>query len=171
MTAERAHAAVAIVQAGGDEGSLLLMRRRESAGDFWSGHWCFPGGRRHADDADLLHTALRELREECGLEVAREALVQELPVGRAGSPQRYLLVKPYVLSIEAPQEVVPHEAEMAEARWVRIADLRDIARHALRPVPGQPPERRLPSFDLPPVPLWGFTYRLACEWLRVDAGL
>jgi 8-oxo-dGTP pyrophosphatase MutT (NUDIX family) len=160
---ERAHAAVAIVTS---PTSLLLLRRRESPSDHWSGHWCFPGGRRHSSDADLLDTALRELAEECALTLPRESLVQELPVGRAGSPERYVLVKPFVLGVPEEAPVVPQEAEMAEARWVRLADLRDPSRHALRVVPGQG-DRLVPSFDLPPLPLWGFTYRVACDWLGV----
>lgn len=39
---------------------LLLLRNRDS------GHWGFPKGRRDADDAHEVHTALRELREETG---------------------------------------------------------------------------------------------------------
>ena len=167
MTAERAHAAVAIVESAAEGGSLLLLRRRESESDHWSGHWCFPGGRRHGDDPDLLATALRELKEECGLVLSRQSLAEELPVARAGSPERYLLVKPFVLRVPEPVGIVPHEAEMAEARWLPFAELRDLARHALRAVPGQPPERLVPAFELPPVPLWGFTYRLACERLGI----
>ena len=155
---------MAIVQA---QEHLLLMRRRESESDHWSGHWCFPGGRRHAEDAVLLATALREMREECGVDLQRESLIAELPVGRAGSPERYVLVKPFVLSMPAPLPIVPHEAEMAEARWVPFEHLRDLPRHAPRAVPGQPVDRLVASFDLPPLPLWGFTYRLACEWLGV----
>lgn len=160
---ERAHAAVAIVTAEAAGGSVLLLRRRECERDHWSGHWCFPGGRLHAEDPDLLATALRELREECGLVLPREALREELPLGRAGSPQRYLVVKPFVLAVPEPVPLVPHEAEMAEARWIPMQELRDPARHVVRSVPGQPPERLLPTFELGPVPLWGFTYRLACR--------
>jgi 8-oxo-dGTP diphosphatase len=163
---ERAHAAVAIVRAiEGD--SLLLLRRRDSERDHWSGHWCFPGGRRHPEDADLLATALRELREECALELSREALTGELPVGRAGGATKYVLVKPFVLSLPAPVAIVPHEAEMQESRWLPVAELRDESRHAMRAVPGH--DAPVASFDLPPVPLWGFTYRLACEVAGISA--
>lgn len=168
MSGERAHAAVAIVEAAADGGSLLLLRRAQSERDHWSGHWCFPGGRRHAEDPDLLATALRELAEECGLSLPREALAEELPVGRAGSPDRYVLVRPFVLRVPEPVAIVPHEAEMAEARWVPFEELRDRRRHSVRSVPGQPEDRLVPAFDLPPVPLWGFTYRLACERLGIE---
>lgn len=146
---------------------MLLLRRRESASDHWSGHWCFPGGRRQAEDADLLDTALRELVEECGLALPRTALEKELPIGKAGSPERHVLVAPFVLRVERPLDVAPAVAEMAEARWLSLEEFRAPSRHAVRSVPGQPPGRLFPAFDLPPTPLWGFTYRLLAEWAGV----
>jgi len=65
-------AAVAIVRTRGPRRSILLMRRSERKEDSWSGHWSFPGGRRDPDDPDLLHTALRELKEECGVRLDRK---------------------------------------------------------------------------------------------------
>ena len=67
-------AAVAIVRAAVPDDSILLIRRAEREGDSWSGHWSFPGGRREPEDPDLLHTALRELEEECGIRLPREKL-------------------------------------------------------------------------------------------------
>jgi 8-oxo-dGTP diphosphatase len=167
----RAHAAVAIVHAGeSNGGSVLLLRRNERDSDYWSGHWCFPGGRRHPEDVDLVATALRELHEECGLVLSRDTLEAELPVGKAGSPERHVLVAPFVFHVSSPIDVVPSAREMAEARWLAASDFRDVTRHGLRTVPGQPAERAFPSFELPPVPLWGFTYRLLCEWLGVEIG-
>src|SRR5437764_14849814 len=73
-------AAVAILQTREEEESILLMRRAEREGDSWSGHWSFPGGRRDHEDPDLLHTALRELAEECSIQLAREHLEAALPL-------------------------------------------------------------------------------------------
>src|ERR1035441_7525388 len=76
-------AAVAIVHARGNAESVLLMRRSEREGDSWSGHWSFPGGRRDPADPDLLHTALRELEEECGVRLTRRDLEAEMRPRRA----------------------------------------------------------------------------------------
>ena len=163
----RAHAAVALVHAAGEDGgSVLLLRRRPHEADPWSGHWCLPGGRRQADDADLLATALRELREECGLVLGPDSLELVLPVGRAGPPERHVLVAPFVLRLGAPRPVVPDDREMAEACWVGVRELLDPARRGAGPVPGQPPERVVDLFDLPPTPLWGFTWRVLRDWLE-----
>ena len=49
---------------------LLFIKRSESAGDPWSGHMAFPGGHREADDAGLKETAIRETKEEIGLDLS-----------------------------------------------------------------------------------------------------
>src|SRR5215472_8046710 len=90
-------AAVAIVRAGSPEESVLLIRRAHREGDPWSGHWSFPGGRRDPEDPDLLHTALRELQEECGVSLGLEHLERALSpmhAGRRAGP--LVLVAPFL---------------------------------------------------------------------------
>src|SRR5262245_48876047 len=123
-------AAVAIVEAGASPGSILLIRRAERESDSWSGHWSLPGGRREAKDPDLLETALRELAEECGIQLPRELLVSALPLTfarRKVGP--YLLVAPFLLHVEVElvTELDPREA--VDAIWMPLATLLDPARH------------------------------------------
>jgi 8-oxo-dGTP pyrophosphatase MutT (NUDIX family) len=161
-------AAVAIVHAHATD-SVLLIRRAEREQDAWSGHWSFPGGRREPADPDLLYTALRELEEECGIRLEREQLRAALPPAvarrRVG---RFLLVAPFVFGVDDELPVTLDSREAVEAQWTPIDVLRDPARHALRPVPGVPPEIRFPAIDLNGVPLWGFTYRLITDWLGLN---
>src|ERR1700686_1955840 len=93
-------AAVAIVRARGPVESVLLIRRTEREADPWSGHWSFPGGRRDPEDPDLLHTALRELEEECGIRLAREHSELTLPpVLARRKTGKFVLVAPFVFGI------------------------------------------------------------------------
>lgn len=48
---------------------VLLMRRAQRAGDPWSGHMSFPGGRMHLEDASTRDCAMRETFEETGLDL------------------------------------------------------------------------------------------------------
>ena len=45
---------------------VILTRRSNTVGTH-KGEICFPGGKMEKDDPDLMHTALRELREEMGI--------------------------------------------------------------------------------------------------------
>ncbi len=162
-------AAVAILETRGQDESILLIRRAEREGDAWSGHWSLPGGRREDEDSDALDTALRELEEECGIRLGREAAATALPPTLARRQVgRYLLVAPFVFRVDCELPTVLDAREAVESLWVPLRVLRDPARHRLAPVPGRPAEALFPGVDLNGVPLWGFTYRLLADWLGLD---
>ncbi|MGE5727301.1 MAG: NUDIX hydrolase, partial [Gemmatimonas sp.] len=92
--------------AEGDALELLMIERARYAGDPWSGHIAFPGGRRELRDATLLDTALRETREETGIDLLTfgrvlGALDRVNPVSPALPP---LSISPFVahLTEDAP---------------------------------------------------------------------
>jgi len=145
---------------------VLLIRRAEREGDSWSGHWSFPGGRREAEDSDLMHTALRELAEECGIRLERQDVEGALPlaVARRRTPP-FLLVAPFVFAVDGPRPAVLDPREAVEAVWVPLGELRDPARHRLTAVAGVPREMLFPAVEVNGWPLWGFTYRLISDWL------
>jgi 8-oxo-dGTP pyrophosphatase MutT (NUDIX family) len=164
----QAEAAVAIVHARGPVESVLLMRRAEREGDSWSGHWSFPGGRRDPMDQDLLHTALRELEEECGVHLTRRDLEAEMRPRRARRKSGAAVpVTPFLLRADAALAAVPDGREAVEAAWIPLSVLRDPGSHRLLPVPGHPAELLYPGVALNRAPLWGFTYRLICDWLAL----
>ncbi|HEV3330262.1 MAG TPA: CoA pyrophosphatase [Bryobacteraceae bacterium] len=164
----QAQAAVAIVHARGAEESVLLIRRSERESDPWSGHWSFPGGRCEPGDEDLAHTALRELEEECGIHLNREHLEAALPHLSAGRRMRHIItVAPFLFRADSELPTVVDAEEVAEAVWVPLSLLRDPARHRLSSVPRLPPEMAFPAIELNGVPLWGFTYRVITDWLRL----
>jgi 8-oxo-dGTP pyrophosphatase MutT (NUDIX family) len=164
-TTERG-AAVAIVRTRAPRESVLLMRRSERKDDPWSGHWSFPGGRRDPDDPDLLHTALRELEEECGIRLDREQMEAALPPVLAGRRTKpFVLVAPFVFGVDSELPTAVDHREAVEAVWVPQSGWRDPARHRLRAVPGRPGNWLFPAFDLKGTPVWGFTYRVVSDWL------
>jgi 8-oxo-dGTP pyrophosphatase MutT (NUDIX family) len=161
-------AAVAIVRNCKQPESVLLMRRSVRQSDSWSGHWSFPGGRREASDPDPLHTALRELEEECGVRLRREDMEAQLPTREARRRTGpWVQVTPFLFRAPCELPAAPDGREAVEARWVPLDMLRDPASHLLRPIPGTPPEWRFPAVPLGVVPLWGFTYQLIADWLEI----
>src|SRR5690349_1924232 len=77
-TAADREAAVALVLRARTEIELLMIKRAERADDPWSGHMALPGGGRHAEDGDLLDTALRETLEETGARISRDSVLGAL---------------------------------------------------------------------------------------------
>ena len=165
-------AAVAIVHtAGSEDGCVLLMRRAEREGDSWSGHWSFPGGGREPIDATPLETALRELREECGVRIdpaCLEGALTPMTARRRGGTSP--LVAPFVFRVDSELPTEVDTTEAVETVWVPLRVLADPAQHRIAPVAEYPRHVLFPSIPLGKTPLWGFTYRLIVEWLGLLPG-
>jgi 8-oxo-dGTP pyrophosphatase MutT (NUDIX family) len=119
-------AAVAVIFRVSDRDSLelLMIERASYEGDPWSGHVAFPGGRREPHDATLVDTALRETREETGIDLSADgqllgALGRLDPVSPSLPP---LSIAPFVavLTRDAPLAL---SDEVAEAFWVPLSIL------------------------------------------------
>ena len=120
--------ATVVVLRDGPNGLELLLLRRNAELAFHGGAWVFPGGRiddaDRADGADLdaaaRAAAVREAREEAGLEIDARALV---PVARwttpEGMPRRF--VTWFFASRSRGVEVSVDGGEIHEFRWLTPA--------------------------------------------------
>jgi 8-oxo-dGTP pyrophosphatase MutT (NUDIX family) len=146
-------AAVAVVLAPGRSGlALAFIERAQRAGDRWSGHMAFPGGRREPGDRDLAETAARETAEEVGLELPD-------PIGRLEDQRGRTtrgFVASFVYALDVPQPLSAREGEVAAADWIDLTWLFDPA-NATRtrflglPFPGIAHRDRV---------IWGLTHRI-----------
>jgi 8-oxo-dGTP pyrophosphatase MutT (NUDIX family) len=166
-------AAVAIIlRPAGPAVDLLLMTRVEHARDPWSGHVSLPGGGRAPDDRDLLATAVREAREEVGLDLGRDArpLGRLAPVGAiAGGGALPMDITPYVFLLDGPHEPRPG-AEAREAFWLpldRVLRGEFDGRYAYRR--GRV-ARQLPCWRFEGRVIWGLTFRMVDDLLGVLTG-
>lgn len=152
-----------------DEPVVLLMKRAERAGDPWSGHVSFPGGRVAREDASTRAAALRELQEETGFDPAgRVEAIGRLSDVLTKEHARPLpmVVSPYVYRTPQALRLKPG-IEAAELRWVPLSWLSDplrrqtlIWRVAGLRVPA-------PCIDLDGARLWGLSLMMTRELLRV----
>lgn len=164
-----ARAAVSVLlRARAGEWETLLIRRAERRGDPWSGHVAFPGGRREPVDADDLATAIRETREEIGLELAAcgELLGALAPVAPRGAPLT-ITVFPFVWTVPSDTPPLRPNAEVALAFWVPLRDLRDPAAAAEYVHPES--AVRFPALLGGGHMVWGLTHRILSELLQLAA--
>jgi len=158
-------AAVSVILRGDERGpQLLLIRRARRRSDPWSGDMAFPGGLVGRRDADAQAGALRETREEIGLDLARDgALLGELPRLLAFSPRPPwgpMAIVPYVFAIEGAPALEPDRREVEETVWVPLAHFAE-SRHReqlMRRVLGLP--LRFDCYRYEGRVVWGLTLRM-----------
>ena len=144
---------------------LLLIQRSLRPDDPWSGHMALPGGRRDPLDPDLRATAVRETREELGLELESARLLGRLddlhPIRQS---ERRLAVRPYVFFLaQRPELTLSHE--VAAALWVSLDKLAgtlgqaDVEHRGARLV--------VPAYILGERIVWGMTQRVLAGLLEL----
>lgn len=142
---------------------VLLIRRAERQGDPWSGHMAFPGGRREPGDADLLATALRETREEIGLDLRVGAqLLGRLDDLEARSRGRRLgmPITPFVFELQGDPPLALEAGEVAEALWTPLLPLFRGEARATYPYELGELRLELPGYRVGDRVVWGLTYQM-----------
>lgn len=101
-----------------EDGRILVARRRDDA-EHLPGYWEFPGGKPLPGEA-LADCAIRETREELGVEVAVEAALDPI-VHDYG--ERIVGLHPFVCRWRGGE---PRSLGCAEWRWTTAAELADL---------------------------------------------
>ena len=119
---EARQAASIIILRDSPEGPEVLLVQRNPRQRFMGGAWVFPGGAVHAEDADHAAAAVRELREEAGVELGEDAHV--VPWSRWITPEEVKVrFDTWFFVSEAPPgaRATPDGGECVDARWLRPA--------------------------------------------------
>ncbi|OHV32973.1 MULTISPECIES: NUDIX hydrolase [Pseudofrankia] len=161
-------AAVLILFGQGERGPDMLLLERSADLRKHAGQPAFPGGAADPTDDSAVHTALREAREEVGLDPAGVEILGAAP--RLYLPHSNYLVTPVLAWWRVPCPVYPVDpGETSTVARVPVADLVDPAKRVqLRhPRTGKPsPAFRVAGMTT----VWGFTAGILDALLRL-AGL
>jgi 8-oxo-dGTP pyrophosphatase MutT (NUDIX family) len=156
-------AAVALILREGRGGGLelLFIERASRAGDPWSGQIAFPGGRREAADESLDDTAVRETREEVGLDLRRDGLIigalDELRPRTIVLPP--VIVRPFVATAHAEARVAS-AGEVAGFFWAPLDAILDPSAAHEREIVTRGTASVRPVIEYDGHVVWGMTERI-----------
>ena len=130
-TDDYVYASVAVIL--NNELEILFIKRPENPNDPYSGHVAFPGGKNTKDDKDLRFTVIREVNEEVGIDLERDAkIIGELDHLKPLNPEgpRYI-VAPFLAVLEKEYDIVIND-EVEDYIWIPLAHLLDNSNMRVR---------------------------------------
>lgn len=147
---------------------LLLIRRAEDPRDPWSGHIALPGGRSEPGDDSLLATAIREVREEVGIDLEKdgEVLGQLEPLHPANPQLPRILVTPLVATVRS-EVAIRLSNEVQFVFWVSLDSLARTGRTATIEKTFEGRHYTLPAYPSLHGPVWGLTERIITQFLSL----
>lgn len=164
-------AAVSLTLRESESGGLemLFIKRAEYPGDPWSAQIAFPGGRMEPGDADLFETAVRETREELGIDLVSDGeLIGRLDDLRPVSIRLpAIFVRPFVTLLHTGSGLTLSH-EVAEAFWVPVEVLRDADCWGPATVNARGATFEVRACHFAGHVIWGMTERILSQFLRLS---
>ena len=167
ITGEQREAAVVVpvsTRAGEDDSHHVLFTKRADHLSDHPGQMSFPGGGREPEDESPLRTALREAREEIGLDPRAVNVVGRLDDIRTVS---HYSVRPFVGRIP-DREYQPGDEEVAEVVALPVDGLTDLDNYESErrdhPHYG---DIRLHFFHVEGYAVWGATANMLVQFLEL----
>jgi 8-oxo-dGTP pyrophosphatase MutT (NUDIX family) len=155
-------AGVIVPVIGGSEPTVLLTRRTDLVRHH-KGEVSFPGGVRHAEDPDLLTTALRETEEELGIPPEGFDVLGLLPPVHT-VVSGYVIV-PFVALLPERPELTLSPVEIDEVLEVPVAALAHAERE-VQAIDGDGATRGWFAYEVEGHVVWGATGRIVHAFLE-----
>jgi len=141
-------------------GELRIVMILRNPGGVHGAQIAFPGGKHDPADETMLDTALREVREELGLIVPKDAVLAELPMEQTRTTG--YRVFPYLARITVPEQWQLSEREIAEIVDVKLRDLTHAGAHdkMIDRFPTWERAEQVSYYRIGEHRLWGLSYRI-----------
>ena len=142
------------------DGTLMLVLVRRVEGGIHGGQIALPGGKRIPSDASMQETALRESREEIGLDAENVKILEALPVMETRTTG--FRIFPFLARINRPTHWRRDDQEIAEILEVPVAELArpEALGEEVRSFEHHPQPQLIRFFRVRTHKLWGATYRI-----------
>lgn len=143
-----------------NEFSILFVSRIDHPTDPWSGQMGLPGGKKELDDSTLKDTIIRETCEEVGINLCQCRFLGVLRTENSVvKPEMDIL--PFVVYCKEPPEVYVNKTELKEAVWISLTELTQNQTMVTLPLGD------FPAFVVKGYIIWGVTYRIIKQFLKV----
>lgn len=154
---EAKFASVAVILRGADP-KTLLIRRAEKDSDPWSGQVAFPGGKMQDGDATVRDTAVRETKEEVGVDLDDSArFLGYLGPFRTHTGTMDVIASIFLLEKEVDVKL---NVEVSSCRWVDITDFVNPTLKSTHLVKRDGTTLEMPAIATDDYVVWGLTYRI-----------
>lgn len=163
--------AVALIEGYDEAGepALLFIQRARREGDPWSGDMAFPGGKMQVGDGEPRQTAIREAREETGLDLSQHGrLIVRMSdrLTRQHARWRPMVVTPYLFTWFGSLDVsLNHEVQTAI--WIPRRALASSEYRSVRPFSTPLGRLQLPCCRYQGYCIWGLSFSLVKAYLRL----
>ena len=122
----------------------------------------FPGGREEARDLTLLQTAIRETKEEIGIDILPEQCVGRL----SDLKHPKLQVAAFVFQIDSNLTFVLEESEVSEVYWLPLHAFTDSSYRGTRTAMYKGQEYEAPVVNIGTADVWGISLRFIEDLIR-----
>jgi len=162
----RQAAVVAIIHKNDIQNTILLIKRNEYEGAH-SGQMAFPGGKQELSDNDLKVTAIREVKEEVGIDVPYDDLKAMEPVWVMVSNY---WVQPYFVVLEEKQNYVLDKREINRIFEIPVSHFQDSSQLKAHQLTIQNETYWAPQFEFEGEVIWGATALFLYQLFHLKIG-